>query len=162
MKHRKPLVPKPKMCSAELFGNDFGARLTADRANAAEWIEWTLLWPFRAARALWKGRNKRPVGIKHVEIEPTDEQILSSIGAWMLCCAVGAYNKTLSTSGRLDFDTWIMCCRTTWIPRIAKELHISEQRIEKVAREYAQRNAHRSYLEVAESEKLLHPDKGAA
>jgi hypothetical protein len=84
----------------------------------------------------------------------TDEQILSAIGAWMLCCAVGAYNRTISTSGSLDFDTWYSLVK--WQATI-KKLGISERRFRRVLLDYAKRNAHRSYAEVLEAEEKLHP-----
>ena len=92
----------------------------------------------------------------------SDEQILSAVGAWMLCCAVGAYNKTLSTNGSLDFDTWFMCCRQGFVARIAKKTGASADRIESVLRKYAADNAHRTYMEVFEAEKTIHPDKPLA
>lgn len=89
----------------------------------------------------------------------TDEQILSATGAWMLCCAVGAENRTLSIAGTIDFDTWWLCCRTTWIPRVAKDLDIGEERLRSTIKSYAVANAHKSYMQVFDEEKLLHPDK---
>lgn len=86
----------------------------------------------------------------------SDEQILSATGAWMLCCAVGARNRTLGFSG--DFDTWFECCHHTWVARVRKDLGVSRDRIRSVISAYASRNAHRRYAEVFEAEQLLHPD----
>jgi hypothetical protein len=91
----------------------------------------------------------------------TDEQILSVVGAWMLCNAVGAYTNTLSTSGRLDFDTWFRCCaygENSFVERVSTECNISPMRLKNVLREYAKKNAHRSYMDVFKEEKQLHPD----
>jgi hypothetical protein len=88
---------------------------------------------------------------------PSDDQILSAIGAWMLCCAVGAYNRTLSTSGHLDFESWYSIC--DWQPPLAKKLGIGESRLRNVLLDYAKRNAHRSYIEVLETENALRPDR---
>jgi hypothetical protein len=87
----------------------------------------------------------------------TDDKILTAIGPWMLCCAVGAYNKTLSTSGGLDFDLWFRCCEFTWRPRVEKQLGVSQDRIEAVLKEYTRKNGHRGYMEVFEDEKTKRP-----
>lgn len=87
----------------------------------------------------------------------TEEQILSAVGAWMLCCAVGAENRTLSTSGNLDFDAWWICCEMP--ARVAKELGISQIRVREIVKAYAVRNARKTYMQVFEEEKKLHPDK---
>lgn len=84
--------------------------------------------------------------------EKSDEQILSAVGAWMLCCAVGAYNGTISTSGNLDFETWFWCVRWKGMEDIPK------RQLHDVLLNYAKANAHRSYREVFEAEQTLHPD----
>lgn len=86
----------------------------------------------------------------------SDEKIISATGAWMLCCAVGAYTHTLGFSG--DFDMWFRCCRDTWVKRVKTVLGVDESRIKSVILDYAKRNASRSYMEVFESESTLHPD----
>jgi hypothetical protein len=86
----------------------------------------------------------------------SDEQILSAIGARMLCCAVGAQNRTLGFSG--DFDMWFRLCHDSWVARVEKDLGVSRARIKFVIRAYARRNSHRSYSEVFTAEKVLHPD----
>ena len=111
----------------------------------------------------WRSRRnaRLETGNKARQQKPlvTDDQILSAIGAWMLSCAVGAYNKTLSTAGTLDFDTWFTVCRTTWVKRVSDQLSVSPERIESVTREYARKNQHRTYQEVFDSEQNIHPEK---
>jgi hypothetical protein len=80
----------------------------------------------------------------------SDKEILDATGLWMRYCAVEAHNETISTSGNLDFDTWFLCCESTWVNRIGKSLWVSKSRIKSVLKEYAIANAHRSSELLAE------------
>jgi hypothetical protein len=75
--------------------------------------------------------------------DTTDEAILEAAGKWMQYCAVSAFNGTISTSGDLDFETWLSCCRTSWIGRCSSQLNVSPNRICSVMRQFARANTHR-------------------
>ena len=88
-----------------------------------------------------------------------DETILAAMDPTMLGCAVGAYQNKLSTSGRLTFDNWWMCCETTWIPRVARQAGVSKSALKEAVLRFARANAHRDYIAVIEEQ---HAKRGSS
>ena len=90
--------------------------------------------------------RKAPVAPKETAFKPsvvTDAMIIDAAGEWMRYCAVSAFNGTISTSGNLDFETWLSCCRTTWIAEVSMRLDVSADRVCSAIRQFARANAQR-------------------
>lgn len=73
----------------------------------------------------------------------SDEEIIASIDSWMLSCAVGVSRGEWSRSS-LTFDSWFMCCETTWVKEVSAKTGASVKRIKSALESFVLQNRNKT------------------
>jgi hypothetical protein len=81
--------------------------------------------------------------LKLLPIMASDESIITAIDPWMLSCAVGV-SRGEWTESSLTFDTWFMCCETTWVPKVANKTGSSIPRIKSALESFVRQNRNKT------------------
>src|SRR5208282_718203 len=72
-----------------------------------------------------------------------DEAIIAAIDSWMLSCALGV-SRGEWTQSSLTFDSWFMCCETTWVPGVATRTGASVRQIKSALKNFVCQNQYKT------------------